>query len=624
MCALTRGRVVGVDHLLERGGDEHVALELDQLLVRRLVRRRGARRALRAPPCGRSPRGRRCRTGSRPRPSSRRARPPARPPRRGAARGSCRRCRSPGSRRGCPGTAAPPSAARCGCSRGPPRAVASSRPTEPPTDSGLPVTTPSTEWPTFIEYVSKIQAITCASVPTSGAGNVLLGADLVDDLGRVAAREPLELVRGEALRVADDAALRAAERQPHQRALPRHPHGERLDLVARDGRVVADPALGRPAGHVVHDAIAVEDVDGPVVHRDRDGDLDGLLALRRGRGSGSGRRRTSPPPVPAAPAPARTDSRAGGSASRSRSSGASRLSHGERTVAQHRGGAPAKPERDVDARRRAAADRRPDDADDVLAGRKPCAERPATGEAEGVSPRQHVAQTGEPPDPPSAAVELDVEQLERKELRALSRAVDPPGDEREHGGARVAGPEGSDESRTRLTTGSRVTGTATLHGIRSRGPPRTTAARSAPTSAPGAAGRTAASTVTAISAAAPGCRTTRSRFVVTLTPVVAAPCRRRTTSGLRDTLRSRTVPVAGVPAATSAPSAATGGSATSSTLEAASRSTRPVPAPLTPRRAVATSAPRRPPASRSGRASARSAAAPATTAAAALEPLIVP
>ncbi len=32
------------------------------------------------------------------------------------------------------------------------------------------MTTPSTEWPLFIEYVSKIQAITRASVPTSGAG----------------------------------------------------------------------------------------------------------------------------------------------------------------------------------------------------------------------------------------------------------------------------------------------------------------------------------------------------------------------------------------------------------------------------------------------------------------------
>ena len=41
-----------------------------------------------------------------------------------------------------------------------PRPVASSRPTEPPIVSGLPVTTESTEWPWFIENVSKIQAIT--------------------------------------------------------------------------------------------------------------------------------------------------------------------------------------------------------------------------------------------------------------------------------------------------------------------------------------------------------------------------------------------------------------------------------------------------------------------------------
>ena len=48
--------------------------------------------------------------------------------------------------------------------------MAPSRPTDPPMESGFPVTTPSTEWPTFIEYVSKIHAITCAFVPTSGAG----------------------------------------------------------------------------------------------------------------------------------------------------------------------------------------------------------------------------------------------------------------------------------------------------------------------------------------------------------------------------------------------------------------------------------------------------------------------
>jgi hypothetical protein len=36
--------------------------------------------------------------------------------------------------------------------------------------SGLPVTTPSTECPLFMEYVSKIHAISLGPVPTSGAG----------------------------------------------------------------------------------------------------------------------------------------------------------------------------------------------------------------------------------------------------------------------------------------------------------------------------------------------------------------------------------------------------------------------------------------------------------------------
>ena len=51
-----------------------------------------------------------------------------------------------------------------------PRAVASSRPSEPPIVNGLPVTTPSTECPLFIENVSNIHAIVAAFVPTSGAG----------------------------------------------------------------------------------------------------------------------------------------------------------------------------------------------------------------------------------------------------------------------------------------------------------------------------------------------------------------------------------------------------------------------------------------------------------------------
>ncbi len=48
--------------------------------------------------------------------------------------------------------------------------VASGRSTEPPTESGLPVTISGTAWPTCIEYVSIIQAIVCSLVAMSGAG----------------------------------------------------------------------------------------------------------------------------------------------------------------------------------------------------------------------------------------------------------------------------------------------------------------------------------------------------------------------------------------------------------------------------------------------------------------------
>jgi hypothetical protein len=111
-----------------------------------------------------------------------------------------------------------------------------------------------------------------------GRGNVLLRADLVDDLARVAPRHPLELAAREPLRIDDDAALRAAERDAHQCAFPRHPHRERLDLVERDVRVVADAALRRAARDVVRDAVALEDLRRPVVHADRNGDLDRFLA----------------------------------------------------------------------------------------------------------------------------------------------------------------------------------------------------------------------------------------------------------------------------------------------------------------------------------------------------------
>ena len=49
------------------------------------------------------------------------------------------------------------------------------RPSDPPSEIGLPVTTPVAVPPTFIEYVSIIHAMICSLVLTSGAGISLFG-----------------------------------------------------------------------------------------------------------------------------------------------------------------------------------------------------------------------------------------------------------------------------------------------------------------------------------------------------------------------------------------------------------------------------------------------------------------
>ena len=61
-----------------------------------------------------------------------------------------------------------------------PRDVASSRPSEPPMTSGLPVTTPGIAKPLFIEIVSMIHAIVWLSVYTSGAGMSFSGPMMIE------------------------------------------------------------------------------------------------------------------------------------------------------------------------------------------------------------------------------------------------------------------------------------------------------------------------------------------------------------------------------------------------------------------------------------------------------------
>ena len=110
--------------------------------------------------------------------------------------------------------------------------------------------------------------------------NVLFRTDRVDDLRDVAARQRFDLAPGHLRRVADDAALAAAERDVRHGALPRHPGGQRRHFVERDAGVIADAALRRPERDVVLNAVAGEDFDLAVVHLDRTGDRD--LSLRVG------------------------------------------------------------------------------------------------------------------------------------------------------------------------------------------------------------------------------------------------------------------------------------------------------------------------------------------------------
>ena len=98
------------------------------------------------------------------------------------------------------------------------------------------------------------------------------------DLVHERARDLLELGALELVGRAVDAALGAAEGDAGDRGLPGHQRGERADLVDVDLGVEADAALVGPAGAVVLDPVAGEDVDLAVGELDRD--LDGDLAVR--------------------------------------------------------------------------------------------------------------------------------------------------------------------------------------------------------------------------------------------------------------------------------------------------------------------------------------------------------
>ena len=278
-----------------------------------LGRHRPSRRPRRSSPRGRrAPRGRTRtansssagRSGRRPR--SRR-RSPSRGRARGARRGRCPRRCGPRPRRRRPprphahvveevderradlavalddGTRAAdvdaePLEDRLGARSTTPTDVAPAWPWVPPIATGLPVTTPGVELAADHRDRVHDPGHDLGVGVDVGRGDVAVRPEDRRDVEGVAAREPLELApRQRAAGRRLHAALRAAERDVHDRALDRHVRGQRADLVHVDARVEAQAALAGAAARVVLDPPAGVHLDAPVVEANRDRDLEDPL-----------------------------------------------------------------------------------------------------------------------------------------------------------------------------------------------------------------------------------------------------------------------------------------------------------------------------------------------------------
>ena len=108
--------------------------------------------------------------------------------------------------------------------------------------------------------------------PHIGSGDVLVGADQGDQLRGVAPGQTLELSFRVGPWIDLDTALRAAVGQVEKSALPRHPHGQRPDLVKVHVGGVSDSSLRRASRDVVLDAVPDIQVHRAVVASQRDGD----------------------------------------------------------------------------------------------------------------------------------------------------------------------------------------------------------------------------------------------------------------------------------------------------------------------------------------------------------------
>ena len=143
-----------------------------------------------------------------------------------------------------------------------------SRPSVPPSTSGLPVTISGTGWPDLLGVgVHEPRHLALAGGHV-GRRDVAVGPDDREDLRGVAAGHALQLVLRQPVGVAAHAALGAAERQAQQRALERHPHRQRRALAQRHAGRVAHAALHRAHRERVLHAVAGEALHLAVVAAD--------------------------------------------------------------------------------------------------------------------------------------------------------------------------------------------------------------------------------------------------------------------------------------------------------------------------------------------------------------------
>src|SRR5262249_10407366 len=103
-----------------------------------------------------------------------------------------------------------------------------------------------------------------------GSGDVALWSEPAGKFGRIAARETLEFAAGHFARVADDAALGAAEGNVDDGALPSHPSSQSAYFIQAHVGGETNSAFAGSPDRGMENAIASEDLQRAVVHSHRD------------------------------------------------------------------------------------------------------------------------------------------------------------------------------------------------------------------------------------------------------------------------------------------------------------------------------------------------------------------